>query len=453
MTYFQKNPLLYKEKPADSVKMNEEFQQVYGILNEMKTEQDSHDIHDATEATTVADNDEFGFVYAVTSVLKKIKWSNIKAVLKTYFDTLYSVLGHTHPGTDVTSAVANATTAASCSGNAATATKLATARTISLTGDVTGSASFDGSGNAAITATVADDSHNHTIANVDSLQTTLDGKAASSHTHDYLPLSGGTITGNVLMPNGLFASYIQAADANSVIEPWVLGCNGSNFPSTGFFYMNTILYANSNQRHQIAYGYTNNDIYSRYLYGGSWSSWSKVSFDGHTHDYLATTGKAADSDKLDGYNSAAAGTASTVPVRDSRGDITTRLFRSTYANQATISGALAFRTNTTDNFIRFCSDMAAVRTFIGCAATSHTHSYVPTPTSSSLPVGMIAFLANTNGGNIANGGTVSGASLRVVKVATTSSSFMYGGTLSGTWKNITGVTIENIMAGLFVRTA
>lgn len=43
----------------------------------------------------------------------------------------------------------------SVSGNAGTATKLATARTISLTGDATGSASFDGSANASITATLA----------------------------------------------------------------------------------------------------------------------------------------------------------------------------------------------------------------------------------------------------------------------------------------------------------
>ena len=39
--------------------------------------------------------------------------------------------------------------------NAPTATKLATARTISLSGDVTGSVSFDGSGNADIAATIA----------------------------------------------------------------------------------------------------------------------------------------------------------------------------------------------------------------------------------------------------------------------------------------------------------
>ena len=66
------------------------------------------------------------------------------------------------------------------SGNAATATALATARTIGLSGDVSGSGSFDGTGNLTITATIADDSHNHTIANVDGLQTALDGKLSTS---------------------------------------------------------------------------------------------------------------------------------------------------------------------------------------------------------------------------------------------------------------------------------
>lgn len=51
-------------------------------------------------------------------------------------------------------------------GNANTATKLATARTISLSGDATGSASFDGSANSTITVTVADSSHNHTAGNI-----------------------------------------------------------------------------------------------------------------------------------------------------------------------------------------------------------------------------------------------------------------------------------------------
>ena len=81
--------------------------------------------------------------------------------------------------------------AGSCTGNSATATKLATARTIGLSGDVSGSASFDGSGNATITATVADDSHNHTVANVDGLQTALDAKA---------PLASPALTGAPTAP-------------------------------------------------------------------------------------------------------------------------------------------------------------------------------------------------------------------------------------------------------------
>lgn len=75
------------------------------------------------------------------------------------------------------------------SGNAATATKLATARTISLTGDVTGSGTFDGSGNLSITATVADNSHNHS----------------------YLPLAGGTMTG-VINKAGSSSSWINGRD-------------------------------------------------------------------------------------------------------------------------------------------------------------------------------------------------------------------------------------------------
>ena len=62
-------------------------------------------------------------------------------------------------------------------GNASTATALATSRTIALSGDVTGSVSFNGTSNATIAAVIADDSHNHTIANVDGLQTEIDTKA------------------------------------------------------------------------------------------------------------------------------------------------------------------------------------------------------------------------------------------------------------------------------------
>lgn len=66
--------------------------------------------------------------------------------------------------------------------NAVSASKLATARTISLTGDVTGSVSFDGSANASITATVADDSHNHVTSNIDGLEEYIEDVVAGSLT-------------------------------------------------------------------------------------------------------------------------------------------------------------------------------------------------------------------------------------------------------------------------------
>lgn len=56
------------------------------------------------------------------------------------------------------------------------ATQLNTARKIELTGDATGSVSFDGSKNVQINVTITDDSHNHTISNVDGLQSALDAK-------------------------------------------------------------------------------------------------------------------------------------------------------------------------------------------------------------------------------------------------------------------------------------
>jgi len=64
--------------------------------------------------------------------------------------------------------------------NAVSASKWQTARTIALAGDLSGSAALDGTSNITISATVADDSHNHTVANVDGLQAALDSKLAAT---------------------------------------------------------------------------------------------------------------------------------------------------------------------------------------------------------------------------------------------------------------------------------
>jgi len=53
-------------------------------------------------ADTPADGDKFGFWDIVDDALKSITWANIKVTLKTYFDGIYSALGHVHDAADVT---------------------------------------------------------------------------------------------------------------------------------------------------------------------------------------------------------------------------------------------------------------------------------------------------------------------------------------------------------------
>lgn len=118
------------------------------------------------------------------------------------------------------------TITAALAGNAATATKLTTTRTISLTGDVTGSVSFDGSANTSITATVVDGSHNHIIANVDGLQTALDGKVAKD-----------SDTGSATLPIGTTAQRSAAPVAgalrfNSTLMQFE-GYNGTKWDTVG----------------------------------------------------------------------------------------------------------------------------------------------------------------------------------------------------------------------------
>ena len=92
---------------------------------------------------------------------------------------------HTHEIADVTNLQTTLDGKLSTTGTAAAANKLATARTITLGSDCSGSVSFDGSTNVTLNVTVKDDSHNHTIANVDNLQSqlnTISSNASSAKT-------------------------------------------------------------------------------------------------------------------------------------------------------------------------------------------------------------------------------------------------------------------------------
>ena len=76
-------------------------------------------------------------------------------------------------------------------------------------------------------------------------------------------------------------------------------------------------------------------------------------------------------------NAVTAATANTIAYRDSSADLNVRLLRSNYANQSTISGAMAFRVNNgADNYTRYCSSPSAIRTFLGVPASGDLNSYL-----------------------------------------------------------------------------
>lgn len=107
-----------------------------------------------------------------------------------------------NPSTNVLTA---GTFSGALSGNATTATQWATARTVTFSGgDVSGSFTISGSGDVPnIVLTVADDSHNHIIANVDGLQTALDAKA---------PLASPAFTGTPSIVGTTPSLYFNETD-------------------------------------------------------------------------------------------------------------------------------------------------------------------------------------------------------------------------------------------------
>lgn len=119
---------------------------------------------------------------------------------------------------------------------------------------------------------------------------------------------------------------------------------------------------------------------------GSWSSMQNILTDGNYTSYVKKIGTTSIGSTTQPIylsegtptvcKSSSSATASTLAVRDGSGDIYCRLVRSTYDNQTTISGALAYRVSTSDNYIRFCSDIAAIRTWLQVSASNHTHNYI-----------------------------------------------------------------------------
>ena len=80
-------------------------------------------------------------------------------------------------------------------------------------------------------------SHTHAISQITNLQAILNGKAAASHTHSYLPLSGGTLTGTLTTVTTGTGDYNQGIRINrTATNQWatlLIGKSGTATSGTG----------------------------------------------------------------------------------------------------------------------------------------------------------------------------------------------------------------------------
>ena len=164
-------------------------------------------------------------------------------------------------------------------GNAATATKLASARTINITGDGSGSATFDGSGNVNIPLAIGDDSHNHT--------------SVQNWGNYVAPFNNAANTPRTFFAAGLCRAFVRSADGWPVSNATVL-----NIPSyTGTQDGGALQILTPYQSGQTA---NNNIMWRVGLYDNSgWTSW-KSGLDKDFADtlYLGSTATAAAATKL-----------------------------------------------------------------------------------------------------------------------------------------------------------
>lgn len=162
------------------------------------------------------------------------------------------------------------------SGNASTSSKWATARTLSLTGAVTGSATIDGSGNVSLATSV---NHTHNYAGSSSA-----GGAATTASSLLSPgiLDTQEKIDNFITPNKLQYSLFKTTDANNI----GMGSNDGmllSIPWSSTTYGAQIAFDDSTSATVKVRGKTNN-----------WGNWYKLLHSGNYTDYTVTkTGSGA----------------------------------------------------------------------------------------------------------------------------------------------------------------
>lgn len=320
--------------------------------------------------------------------------------------------------------------------NVASANKWKTPRTLSFTGDATGTGTIDGSGNVSIAMTHRDTSTQASITSTipTMIQNiTLDGM--------------GHVTG--LTTYNLDSRYYTETEINTQMNNKVnithtintgTGLNGGGNLTAG----RTIAHNTGNAWNHIpADGVSGQYLKWNGLGEASWFTPATLT----RGAYLTGSNYSPNSASTIAVDATTTPTASKIVARTSDADIEARLFKSNYANQTTVSGALAFRTNnTTDNYIRFCSDVTAIKTWLGLQNVNNTADSAKnvlsaTKLTTARTIGGVSFdgTANINlpGVNTAGNQSTSGnaASATVLQTARTINGTSFNGSANITTAN------------------
>jgi len=162
------------------------------------------------------------------------------------------------------------------------ADKWTTARTLSLSGDASGSVSWDGSGNATLSVAVANDSHNHTHSDgsfdINGLLTGGIGAATTGGTTDWNHITNARSgQGHTL----LLGSHTNGPSGSGYYHPFSFEYNAKD---------------GSGNMTQFAIPYAGTDgPYFRYRYSNSWTGWNEIWHSGNDG-----SGSGLDADLLDG---------------------------------------------------------------------------------------------------------------------------------------------------------